>query len=114
MHEELRAKLTVSDCTCTNFRAVDQIALKKQPGTFCGAITSLPFRNDCRNFVLMTCHYSNLGWASDWLVVARPIRSTTQIWIVTRHQHGISAVVPQTSFRGETKCGVVKSVSAVF
>ena len=42
MHEELRAKLTVSDCTCTNCRAVDQIALKKQPGTFCGAITSLP------------------------------------------------------------------------
>ena len=42
MHEELRAKLTVSDCTYTNCRAVDQIALKKQPGTFCGDITSLP------------------------------------------------------------------------
>ena len=42
MQEELRAKLTVSDCTCTNCRAVDQIALKKQPGTFWGAIASLP------------------------------------------------------------------------
>ena len=113
MHEELRAKLTVSDCTCTNCRAVDQIALKNSREHF--AAPSLVYlRNDCRNFVLMTCHYSNLGWASDWLVVARPIRSTTKIWIVTRHQHGISAVVPQTSFPGETKCGVVKSVSAVF
>ena len=50
----------------------------------------------------------DLGSASDWLkqmaLTARPIRSTTQIWIVTRHQYGISALVSQTSFRGET-CG---------
>ena len=39
---------------------------------------------------------------------ARPIRSTTQIWVVTRHQYGISALVSQTSFRGETVGGVVK------
>ena len=31
-----------------------------------------------------------------------PIRSTSQIWFVRRHQCGISAFVPQTSFRGET------------
>ena len=40
--------------------------------------------------------------ASDWLkqisLAARPIRSTTQIWVVKRHQYGISALVPQTSF----------------
>ena len=37
-----------------------------------------------------------------------PIRSTTQIWVVTRHQYGISALVPQTSFRGETSGGGAK------
>ena len=38
----------------------------------------------------------------------KPIRSTTQIWVVTRHQCGLSAVVPQTSFRGETIGGFAK------
>ena len=37
-----------------------------------------------------------LGIASDWSLrvgnLLRPIRSTTQIWVVTRHQYGISAV----------------------
>ena len=37
-----------------------------------------------------------------------PIRSTTQIWIVTRHQYRTSALVPQTSFRGETSGGIAK------
>ena len=59
----------------------------------------------------MTRHYPDLGSASDWLNqishAARPIRSTTQIWVVTRHQYGISALVSQTSFRGETSGGVV-------
>ena len=35
-------------------------------------------------------------------------KSTTQIWVVTRHQYGISAFVSQTSFRGETSGGVAK------
>ena len=50
--------------------------------------------------------------ASDWLNqishAARPIRSTTQIWVVTRHQYGISALVSQTSFGGETSGSVAK------
>ena len=54
----------------------------------------------------MTRHYSDLGSVSDWLKqisrATRPIRSTTQIQVVTRHQYGISALVSQTSFRGET------------
>ena len=33
-----------------------------------------------------------------------PIKSTTQIWAVTRHQYGISAPVLQTSIRGENYC----------
>ena len=32
-----------------------------------------------------------------WLII-----STTQIWVVTHHQYGISAHVPLTSFHGET------------
>ena len=39
---------------------------------------------------------------------ARPIRSTTQIWIVTRHQYRISALAPQTSSGGETYGSVAK------
>ena len=37
-----------------------------------------------------------------------PIRSTTQLWVVTRHQYGISALISQTSFRGDTSGDVVK------
>ena len=69
-------------------------------------------RNEHRNSILMTRHYPDLGSASDWLnrisQAARPIRSTTQIWVVTRHQYGISALVSQTSFGGETSGGVAK------
>ena len=54
----------------------------------------------------MTRHYPDLGSDSEWLKKishsALPIRSTNQIWVVTRHQYGISALVSQTSFRGET------------
>ena len=57
----------------------------------------------------MTRHYRDLGSASDWLNqishAARPTRNTTQIWEVTRHQYGISALVSQTSFGGETNVG---------
>ena len=63
-------------------------------------------RNERRNSILMTRHHTDLGSASDRLnqisYAARPIRSTTQTWIVTRHQYGICALVSQTSFGGET------------
>ena len=62
-------------------------------------------RNERRNCILMTRHYRDLGSASGWLNqishAARPVRSTTQIWVVTRHQYGISVLVSQTSFGGE-------------
>ena len=55
----------------------------------------------------MTRHYPDPGSAYDWLkqifLLAQPIRSTTQIWVVTRHQYEISELVSQTSFPGETK-----------
>ena len=65
-----------------------------------------------RTLILMTCHYPELRCTSDRLkqvsLAARPIQSTTQIRVVTRHQYGISSLVPQTSFRGETSDGVAK------
>ena len=55
----------------------------------------------------MTRHYPDLGSVSDRLKQiskkARPIRSTTHIWEVTRHQYGISVLVSQTLFGGETR-----------
>ena len=45
----------------------------------------------------MTYHYPGLGSTSDWPKqisrTARPIRSTSEILMVTRHQYGISALV---------------------
>ena len=62
-------------------------------------------RNERRNSILMTRHYPDLGSASDWSCrvgnLIQPIRRTTQIWVVTRHQYGISAVMSKTSFRGK-------------
>ena len=60
----------------------------------------------------MTRHYPDLGGTSDWLNqishAAGPIRSTTEICVVTRHQYGISVLVSQTSFGGETSGSVAK------
>ena len=57
-------------------------------------------------------HYPDLSSASDQLTqishAARPITSTTQIWVVMRHQYGISALVSQTSFGGEISGSVPK------
>ena len=81
------------------------------------AITGFPakwlIRNDRRNSVLMTRRYPDLGGASDLSFRAarnllQPIRNTIWIWVVTRHQYGISALVSQTTFRGETSRGVAK------
>ena len=42
------------------------------------------------NSILMTRHYPDPGCGSDWSCLERnlirPIRSTTQIWVITRHQ----------------------------
>ena len=69
-------------------------------------------RNERRNSILMTRHYPDLGSASDWSCrmgnLIQPIRSSTQIWVVTRHQYGNSALLSQTSFDGETSGSVAK------
>ena len=64
-------------------------------------------RNERRNSILITRHYPDLCSASDWSCregnLLQPIRSITEIWVVTRHQYGISALVPQTSFWRENQ-----------
>ena len=114
--ERLHRDLACALCRCN---------LRKKP-TFGDATTGFPakwrLRNEGRNSLLMTRHYPDLGSASDWLNqishAARPVRSITQIWVVTRHQYGISALVSQTSFGGETsgsvtKCRLFSQASAV-
>ena len=39
----------------------------------------------------------------------QPVRSTTQIWVVTRDQYGISVLISQASFGRETRGSVAKS-----
>ena len=62
-------------------------------------------RSERLNSILMTWHYRELGSASDWLkqisLAARPIRSTTKIWVVTRHQYGIYAFAPRRHYQGK-------------
>ena len=91
-------------------RVFENNSLRKQP-TFGDATTVYPakwrLRNERINSTLMMRHYSqDLDSASDWSYrvgnLIQPIRSTTQISVVTRHQYGISALVSQTSFGGET------------
>ena len=47
-------------------------------------------------------------WLNQISHAVRPIRSTTQILVVTRYQYGISALVSQTPFSGETSGSVAK------
>ena len=60
----------------------------------------------------MTCHYPDLGSVSDRpkqiSLGVRPIGSTSQLSVVTRHQYGFSALLPQTLLRGQTSGGVPK------
>ena len=69
-------------------------------------------RKEHRNSILMMRHYPDLGSAPDWLNqishAAQPISSMTQIWVVTRHQYGISQAPSEGN---QWKC---RQVSAVF
>ena len=84
------------------FRSFITHRLRKQP-TFRDATPAQKFHTDD----------VSLPWSEwyFWLVkiLFQPIRSTTQIRVVTRHQYGISALVPQTSFQGETISSVAKT-----
>ena len=80
------------------------VTLGKQP-LFCdantGSLAKWHLKNEYRNSILMTCHYPDLGGASDWLkqifLIVWPIRSAVRYpdLVMTHHQYGISALVPQ-------------------
>ena len=93
------------------------LAWEKQP-TFGNATTGFPakwrLRNESGNSILMTRHQIWASSASDWLNqishAARPIRSTTQIWVVTRNQYELvwNFCARFSSFGGETSDSVTK------
>ena len=95
--------------TVKSVTLINNTSPRKQPKFRC-ATTGFPakwrLRNERSNSIFMTRHYPDLVSASDWLKhichAAQPIRRTTQNWLVTGHQYGISVLVSQTSFRGET------------
>ena len=74
-------------------------SLRKQP-TFGNTSAGFPTKWCLRNSILMTRHYPDLGGASDWSCcmgnLIQPIRSTTQIWVVTHHQYLISVLLSLT------------------
>ena len=75
--------------------------------TFDQATTGFPAKwhlgNEDKNSIVVTFHYPDLGTRSDWLKVCfNQSKSTTQIWVLTCHQYGISALILQTSFGDET------------
>ena len=55
----------------------------------------------------------DLGSASFWSAgnLLQPIRNTSLTWIVTRHQYGISAPVPEASFRRRPCWGQYNRIS---
>ena len=99
--------------TCPHLLSFPSGTMRKQ-STFADATTGFPakwrLRNERRNSIMMTRHYPDQGSACDWSCrvgnLIQLIRSTTQI--CTRHQYGISALVCQTSFGGETSGSVAK------
>ena len=77
------------------------IALSYLAHSWVAAFSKQPtFRGVHRNSLLVTCHHPDLGSASDWFkqisLAVRQIRSTSQIWVVIRHQYGIYTLVPLT------------------
>ena len=64
---------------------VHGISLENQPTT--GFPSKWRLRNEHRNSILMTRNYQVLliDWFKQISVAERPIRSATQIWVVTRH-----------------------------
>ena len=85
-------------------------SLKKQP-SFRNATTGSPaklsLKNERRNSIMKTRHYTDLGNASDWSChvgnLLQPIRSHYPDPGSDGHQYGISALVSKTSFRGKQR-----------
>ena len=110
IQKQWRSVFQIGVCILLSFKIVIwKLFLRKQPTSF-DATTVFPAKwrliNECRNFILTTCHCLDMGSASDWLIgTGWPVRSTTQIWVVTRHQYGIL----RRHFAGEISGGVSRN-----
>lgn len=71
-------------------------SMRKQPTCFPGKWRQ---RNARRNSILMTCI------TQIWIVllIRQVWRETSQVWVVTGHRYGISALVLWTSFQGNQR-----------
>ena len=61
-----------------------------------------------QKFLLMTRHYRDVGSTSDWFEANQISQLESLPRSGLRHQYGISALVFQALFRGETTGGVTK------
>ena len=107
IHKSHNGTILALDIAWENSQQLATLPLVSPPNDVWGRL-----RKERRNSILTTRHYPDLASASDWSCrvgnLIQPIRSTTQIWVVTRHKYGISALVSQTSFGGETSGSVAK------
>ena len=75
--------------------------------------SKLCLTNICKNCILIKLTtqiwvvllIGRVTWA---ICFSQSEASATQIWVVTHHQYGISALISQTLFCGESSYGVVK------
>ena len=94
------------------------LSLRKQP-TFGDATTRFPakwrLRNEHRNSIVMTCHYPDLGSASDWLNqishAVWSIRSTTQILVSFA---AVIRVVTRVAWRVTTLITAAKETTQIW
>ena len=84
----------------------------REKSQFFSTLPQVSLQNEHRNSILTTCHYPDLGSASDWFrqtpYMAQPIRSATQTREVISHQYGSSVLDPHTAFCGETSGDIAK------
>ena len=99
--------LNKSGCFHLNWRlGMDSLDWENSQHFAISPLVSPQYKYSNFYFILMMCHYLDLGSASDWSFkkgnLLQPIRSTSQIWEVTAHRYGISVLIPQTPFYCET------------
>ena len=94
-------------------------SLRKQ-STFRDATTGIPAKwhlrlNRAQKFRTFDALLARAWWCF-WLVsdLFHPIRSTTDLLVVMRHQYGVFALVSQTSFPEETSQWWRREISALF
>ena len=99
-------KMSTPDLHTTGINGMICTACENHQSTLYNAITGFPamwrLRNKRRYSILMMCHYSDLGSASKQIShTAWPIRSTCQIWVVTRITMEFMCLILTCHFAGK-------------